>query len=77
MKMAMGKYIGCDLMEIPTSYLEWAVGHLAVSDDMERAVVAEIARRSNASRVEAETPAQRLKERVGQSLTKFAAKHGL
>jgi len=45
MKLDVGKYRGQDLADVPTDYLEWAVGHLRMSDAMERAVVAEYARR--------------------------------
>ncbi len=77
MKLDTGKYHGTELSEVPTDYLEWAVGHLAMDDATELAVVAEIARRANEARVAAETPADRLKERIGEAVTKFAAKHGL
>ncbi len=76
MKMDVGKYIGQDVSEVPTEYLEWAMGHLALSDAMEGAVMAEYARRTNEERVQAETPGQRVWERVSQAVTKFAANHG-
>ena len=77
MKLESGKYIGQDVEEVPTEYLEWAMGHLAMSDEMNRAVMAEYSRRANQERVDAESPAQRVLEKVSQAATKFAANHGL
>jgi hypothetical protein len=65
------------LSEIPTEYLEWALGHLGLSEAMVGAVTAEIARRSGEARVESETPFEHLKEHISETLNKFAAKHGL
>lgn len=76
MQLETGKYHGTEISEVPTDYLEWATSHLAMSDEMQLAVVAEIARRANAARVEGETPLQHLKERVSEAVTKFAARHG-
>lgn len=76
MRLDIGRYRGTALTEIPTEYLEWAVGHVAMSDEMERAVVAEYARRANAKRVAAWTPARHLWSRVSGALTRFAARHG-
>ena len=77
MKLETGQYHGTDLADVPTDYLEWAISHLQMNEDTEQAVVAEYARRQNAARVENETPSERLRERAGQAVTKFAAKHGL
>ena len=77
MKLDVGKYSGQDLADVPTDYLEWAVGHLRMSDSMGNAVVAEYARRANEERVSAETPAQRVWERVQKTVTKFTANHPL
>jgi tRNA(Ser,Leu) C12 N-acetylase TAN1 len=77
MKLSSGQYHGTELSEVPTEYLEWAIGHLSMDEEMEQAVVAEVARRAQEARVEAETPLDHLKERVSETITKFAAKHGL
>ena len=77
MKLDIGKYMGRDLEEVPTDYLAWAMGHVALSDGMQAAVMAEYARRTNDEKVQAETPGQRTWGRVSKVVTKFRANHGL
>ena len=77
MKLDVGKYSGRELVDVPTDYLEWAVGHLRLSDAMEGAVVAEYARRTNEERVTTETPARRAWDRVQRTVIKFTANHRL
>ena len=75
MQMESGKYIGCEVAALPTEYLEWAMGHLSMTDAARGAVMAEYARRANEARVEAETPGQQLRARLGRTVTKLLAGH--
>lgn len=74
MQIDVGKYRGRDLSEVPTHYLEWATVHLAMSDRMWDAVMAEHARRTDAARVEAETPLQKTLERPLHAFNKIVAR---
>ena len=74
MQIDVGKYRGHDLSEVPTDYLEWATVHLALSDRMWDAVMAEHARRTNAERVEAQTPSQKFLARPVRAINRLMAR---
>ena len=63
MQMDAGKYRGCELSDLPTDYLDWALIHLRLNGPMWDAVMAEQSRRRNAERVAAESSMQRALER--------------
>lgn len=77
MKLLSGKYHNTEIEEIPTDYLEWALVHMTLDDQTQQAIQVEISRRQNEQRVKDETKLDRIKERVSETVTKFAAKHGL
>lgn len=74
MKMDAGKYRGKELSELQTAYLEWGLGHLALGAETALGVQAELARRRNSARVEAQTPAARTLGRVGRPINRLTAR---
>ncbi len=74
MQLEAGSYRGCDLSDVPTDYLEWAVVHLRLSGEQWDGVMAEQSRRINKQRVEAETPLQTFLERPLQAFNKIVAR---
>jgi len=74
MKMDMGKYRGCELSEMPTDYLEWALVHLSLSEEMRRAVQADFSRRINEVRISEETPAARVLHKAARPVNRVVAR---
>ncbi len=73
MKIDMGKYRGTELSEVPTDYLEWALVHLALSDELRCAAQAEYSERINEVRVDKETPAERAMQRAVRPVNRVVA----
>lgn len=74
MTIDVGKYRGRELSELPTDYLEWAITHLSLTDNMRRGVQAEYSHRVSAARVAAETPAERILEKIARPVNRVIAR---
>lgn len=74
MKMDMGKYRGSELSELPTDYLEWALVHLSLSDELRCAAQADYSRRVHEARLKGETRAERVLHRAARPVNRIAAR---
>lgn len=74
MRLEYGKHRGKDLADVSTEYLKWATVHLPLDAKGWDGVMAEYGRRLNKERVDAESPARKILDKIEHPINKIIAR---